>query len=439
MTHETLQKKLRCPLCDGLKTKKVGRHGKHIRIYCHDCGKKITLNHKQQKAEQLLSDHLNRNSFRIMEREEVMGRKTICSAVNQLTDELIHSNDLTRILQLQNYSGILLVDGKHLPVKATEVKREAGLIPYSKKRRGKTKGGLVAIPFMDYGTHDIPVYEIALSENKEDIKRGFEKLKKLGYPLKVIVCDESMGEIAAVAKEVFPDVIIQTCLKHYSSSIDRVFKINGVKRKLKALQSKLDKLGSSVLISTHRHDIEKARKIVNEMANLEFRYQPLIEMQSIFQEIFWGAKTMADVERLEDELNVAVARVDKNYPDFQKIHDRYQNYYDKRDQIIASVKYPELDIPRTTNLIEGFNSTTLEIRLSSIRGFEKTKTAENYINALILKRRFQKFTDCKGKFKPLNGTSPLQIAQAKNTMGFDFNNPHNWINFCRKLNQKTPK
>ena len=113
---------------------------------------------------------------------------------------------------------------------------------------------------------------------------------------------------------------------------------------------------------------------------------------------------MADVERLEDELNMAISRVDRNYPDFQKIQDRYQNYYDKRDQIIACIQYPELDIPRTTNLIEGFNSTTLEIRLSSIRGFEKTNTAEGYINALILKRRFQKFTDCKGKFKSLNGS-----------------------------------
>lgn len=267
----------------------------------------------------------------------------------------------------------------------------------------------------------------------DEVKTGFEKLKELGYPLKVIVCDESMGEIAKIAREFYPDVIIQICLKHYSSSIDRNFKINSVKRKLKALQRKLDKVGDSILISTHYYDLEKARRIVNEMANLEYEYQPLIEIQSIFREIFWKAKTEEDINRLEDELNVTASYFEK-YPCFQKIKDCYLDYYKKRDLIIAFIKYPDLNIPRTTNLIEGFNSTTLEIRLNSIRGFEKVKYAENYINALILKRRFQKFTDCKKKFKHLNSKSPLQISQPKNTFNFDFSNLHNWINFCRRLN-----
>jgi hypothetical protein len=385
-----------------------------------------------------LGDHLNRSSYRILERENNISRKAACSIVNQATSELIHSNELTKLLQPQNYSGILMVDGKYLAVKAVELKKQAGLVPYSKKRRGKTKGGLVVIPFIDYESHDIPVYVIALSENREDIRAGFTKLRELNYPLKVVVCDESMGEIAQVAKEIFPDVIIQTCLKHYSESIDRTFKVNSVKRRLKSLQTKLDRIGDSILISTRHHTIEKARKLVNEMADLEFRYQPLIEIQSIFQEIFWEAKTEADVTKLEDELNVTVSKLDNKYPHFQKIKDRYLNYYAKRNQILASIKYPKLNIPRTTNLIEGFNSTTLEIRLSSIRGFEKIESAENYINAMILKRRFQKFTDCKDKFKPLNRKSPLQIAQPKNTLNFDFNS-NDWINFCQKLKKNAPK
>lgn len=100
-----------------------------------------------------------------MEREIGISKKTLCLTVNQIADELIHSNELTRLLEPQNYSGILLIDGKYLPVKAVELKKRAGLVPYSQKRRGKTRGGLVAIPFMDYESHDIPVYIIALSEN----------------------------------------------------------------------------------------------------------------------------------------------------------------------------------------------------------------------------------------------------------------------------------
>ena len=70
-----------------------------------------------------------------------------------------------------------------------------------------------------------------------------------------------------------------------------------MKRRLKSLQNKLDQIGDSILIPTRHQTIEKARKLVNEMADLEFRYQPLIEIQSIFQKIFWEAKTESDVDK----------------------------------------------------------------------------------------------------------------------------------------------
>ena len=71
---------------------------------------------------------------------------------------------------------------------------EEGFIPVSKKRRGRTKGGLVAISFVDYLTHDIPLHIIANSENTFDLEQAFHQLKEMGYPLKVIVCDEKMIE-----------------------------------------------------------------------------------------------------------------------------------------------------------------------------------------------------------------------------------------------------
>ena len=102
----------------------------------------------------------------------------------------------------------------------------------------------------------------------------------MNYPLKVVVCDQSMGEIAAVAKEIFPKAIIQTCLKHYSESIDRVFKVNGIKRRIRALQKKLDYLAPDILISTHKHNIEKAKKLTEEIASLQSEYGKLITIQS---------------------------------------------------------------------------------------------------------------------------------------------------------------
>ena len=100
--------------------------------------------------------------------------------------------------------------------------------------------------------------------------------------------------------------------------------------------------------------------------------------------------------------------------------------------------HPELDIPRTTNLIEGWNSTTMELRISSIRGFKKEKYARNYINAIILKYRFHTFKDCKTKFKKLNGKSPLEIAQPLNSLGFNFHTD-DWIPFCKNLKEKFKK
>ena len=64
-------------------------------------------------------------------------------------------------------------------------------------------------------------------------------------------------------------------------------------------------------------------------------------------------------------------------------------------------------IPRTTNLIESFNSH-FEARLKPMKGFESFKTADSWLNALFLKRRITPFTGCEGKFKGLNGKTSLE-------------------------------
>lgn len=356
-----------------------------------------------------------------------------------MINQLIDNNDLTRIINPQYHDGILLVDGKYIPVKKlnddTKYSKINGFIPKSRKR-GKTKGGLVVMPFMDYKTHDIPVCIIASSENMFDIAEGFKKLKEIKYDLKVIVCDESMGEIAQVAKRFYPNVIIQTCLLHYVKNINREFRIDGIKRTMKKLERQLAKIGDSIFIPTRHLDIKKALEITNTLADLEFEYDYLIGFQSIFNQIFWKVETKKQLMEAEKRLNFFINKIDfKAYQHSTRIKRRYNDYYKKIDKLTAFIKYSELDIPKTTNLIEGFNSTTLELRLTSIRGFEKEETARKYVNALILKYRFHKFTDCKGKFKNLNGKSPLEITEPLNQLKFNFHT-NNWIKFCKKLHTK---
>ena len=362
-----------------------------------------------------------------------MSRNTAYTLVNQTTEELIHSNELTRLLKPQNYCGILLIDGKYVPVKETGEEKIPGFVPRSTKRRGKTKKGLVAVVCIDYLTHDIPVYDLCLSENSFDMKKIFLKLKEINYPLKIVVCDETMGQIAEVAREVFPNVIIQICLTHYSKTIERTFVAAAAKRTYHSFQKQLNFLGESFLISTHHHDIEKAVKLTNQMADLEFQYGYLWQVQELFRDLFWKVCSEKELAQWENNFNRRISFMNlKNYPYAQKIKDRYLDYYEKRESVTASILHPELDIPRTTNLIEGWNSTTMELRISSIRGFKKEHYARNYINAIILKYRFHKFKDCKKKFKVLNGKSPLEIAKPLNTLGFHFHSD-DWIKFCKKL------
>lgn len=359
--------------------------------------------------------------------------------VNQTTEELIDSNNLTKLFRPQNYCGILLIDGKYVPVKETGEEKARGFVPRSAKRRGKTKKGLVAIVCIDYLTHDIPIYDICLSENRFDMKNIFLKLKAINYPLIVVVCDETMGQIAEVAKEVFPNVIIQICCTHYSKTIERTFVASAAKRTYRSFQKQLDFLGENFFISTHNVDRGKAIRITNRMAELEFEYGYLWEVQELFHDLFWHVQDEKRLAKWEDYFNERIGLMDlKNYPYAQRIKDRYLDYYEKRDWIIASILHPELNIPRTTNLIEGWNSTTMELRISSIRGFKKEKYARNYINAIVLKYRFHKFKDCKRKFKNLNGKSPLEIAKPLNFSGFDSENP-DWISFCRNIKKQPPK
>jgi len=66
--------------------------------------------------------------------------------------------------------------------------------------------------------------------------------------------------------------------------------------------------------------------------------------------------------------------------------------------------------PQTSNLIESFNSH-LQGRLKTIKGFESFTHAKLWLNGYFLRRRTKKFTDCRGKFRKLNGKTSLQIVK----------------------------
>jgi hypothetical protein len=61
-------------------------------------------------------------------------------------------------------------------------------------------------------------------------------------------------------------------------------------------------------------------------------------------------------------------------------------------------------------MIEGFNGH-LEQRLKHISCFNSFEYAKLWLNAYVLKRRVTKLTDCKARFRYLNGKTPLQMTK----------------------------
>ncbi len=66
-------------------------------------------------------------------------------------------------------------------------------------------------------------------------------------------------------------------------------------------------------------------------------------------------------------------------------------------------------LPRTNQAVENF-FRFIALRVKTLNVFRNWKTATNYLNALVLYRRFKKFESCKGKNKSFNGRAPLEIA-----------------------------
>lgn len=300
-------------------------------------------------------------------------------------------------------------------------------IPKPKKRR-KIEKGLVFITNIDYHTHDFPCIFSDLSENYWILDKNFKELKSIDYPLKSLTCDKRK-EIIASCLRYYPEAKIQLCLAHYSREIKRELRVQGIKRTIKSLEKKLAYLDDDLNISTRHHSREKAIKLTNQIASLEYHYQTLID----FQDLMLGIIFAKSVEERDERLNYL-----ENFffqYDFQpelltKDHQKrilkvYRIFKEDQRFLFTHLEHSELGIPTTTNLLEAMNGH-LEDRLTSIRGFESKETANNYLNALILQRRFKTLKSCREHFSHLNGRSPLEIVKAKNILKIK----KDWIKSC---------
>lgn len=242
---------------------------------------------------------------------------------------------------MSKFSGILVWDGTYIHVKGFKTK-----IPL--------------IWAIDYETHDIPHFILAPSENYIACLNFFLKLKNMNYSLKILICDGNEA-VKLAALYVYPNVIIQTCLRHYLENIRGDLGIASSNKYYKFYQFVYEAFFVKKCSKQHlAHEISKR---YNEFKSEEKQYN-------------WMISIMQNLELLT-------------------------NYH-----LVKGA-------PNTTNLIECYNGH-LKDRVKSLRGFKSFYSAYYWLNAYILKRRFRKLQACSGQFSSLNGHASIYLT-AKNS------------------------
>lgn len=227
----------------------------------------------------------------------------------------------------------------------------------------KVRGFEQKIPWiygMDYLTHDIVVSMLAPSENTEALIKFFILLKRCHYPLQIVVSDDREAIAQGLAR-IYPNSRLQLCRNHY---------VENIRKQLSIRTDPTHRLFFYALtmnVFKTAHDAESVRPILYQLF-LKFAQTDVV-YQSILQTI---------------EM--------------------------RRNELFAYATIPHC--PDNSNLIELYNSH-LNGRLKTIKGFKHFASAERWLNAYTIRRRTKLLTDCKRKFKVLNGHCSLAFTLKK--------------------------
>ncbi len=280
--------------------------------------------------------------FRRLGDENVLsGSQTYARVIVEL-NQLPQNDWLSKTLcDLACCEGILILDGKYIAVKGFERK----------------------IPFLfgiDYLTHDIPHGELFLAEDEAAFSQYFQKLKDLGYNLRIVVADDRAGLKQALNK-VFPYARLQLCQNHYLENIRTALRIRSEERYAHFFNSLKLRVFTPCL--TDKEITEGLKHVKEKHAGQNYLLNNIL----------------ADIENRRNDLFA--------YRHFE-------------------------NCPNNTNLIELYNSH-LNGRLKTIKGFQSLVSARRWLNAWSIRRRTKTLTDCKEKFKHLNKHCSLEFTIKK--------------------------
>lgn len=185
---------------------------------------------------------------------------------------------------------------------------------------------------------------------------GMDYFRIISHHPELVVCDDNTN-LKLAARKHFPAVRIQTCFNHFKENIRRDLRVRS-----------------------------------------EDTYKPFMRR----------VEDILTDKRSDDAMNRALFPLYREYqydPVTLSVLTNIQRY---REELTGYRGVP--GAPVTTNIIEGLNSH-LEARLQAIRSFQSVSYAKLWLNGYVLKRRFTRFTDCRGKFRFLNGKSGVQMTK----------------------------
>ena len=208
----------------------------------------------------------------------------------------------------------------------------------------------------DYLRHDIPVMSLAPAESYASWARFFSYYRILNHHPQLLVCDDNTNEKMA-ARHAFPQVRIQTCYNHFKENIRRTLRV---------------------------------------------RSDPT------YTDFMKRVETVFDGKRNDEDRNIKLFALLRDYQHDQICVSILLNIEKYKQELLAYRGIPQA--PVTSNIIEGMNAH-IEARLHSLRSFQSVAHARLWFNGYILKRRFTKFTDCRGKFRYLRGKTGVEMTQ----------------------------
>jgi len=300
------------------------------------------------------------SSFRTIQRRDNCSKNTALKYVQQTGESAKDSSWIAENLK-PTWSGILCFDGTYTAVKnffAELAKREE----WYKDNRLLHK--MIVLFSVDYHTRDLPHYSMGDNENMIDLVLHFQQLMVNKYDINVLVRDGN-ERISAAAEKVYKRPIpTQLCHRHFLAKMDEQI----ASKEFIAEREIMLKLKEIICLIIRAGTIDTAIRRMNDFMRIQHTF------------------------RISANMNYLVDRFIRDF-----------------EQLTMYLQYPKGLVPTTVNIVENMNKQ-LKDRLKPMCSLQSIPLAENYLNLWCLKRRFQKFTDCKKPHQHLNGKAPLEHA-----------------------------